>query len=122
MAPEGQRSNAVERAAEPQLSLYRLERGPSIYVLAICRAQAVRTVHHFHFFVAFRRLDGTFDTPVREESIVARTADEAIETAKSIHVDMIGTGSNAVYLTASSGQVIWSLRLSDVWLEPPDGE
>jgi hypothetical protein len=54
---------------------------------------------------------------VREESIMAKDGVEAIEAAKRIHVDMIGSGTNAIYLTDPSGHVIWALRLGDVWLD-----
>jgi hypothetical protein len=33
---------------------------------------------------------------------------------------MIGSGTNAIYLTGPNGHVIWSLRLGDVWLDPDD--
>ena len=74
-------------------------------------------MQHYQFCVAFRRSDGTLDAPVREEIIAATNAAEAIEAAKRIHVDMIATGTNAIYLTDTNGHVIWSLRLGDVWLE-----
>jgi hypothetical protein len=51
---------------------------------------------------------------------MARDAAEAIEAAKRIHVDMIGTDANAIYLTGPNGHVIWSLRLGDVWLMQAD--
>ena len=73
-------------------------------------------MHHYRLCVALRRSDGTVDAPVREESIMARDAAEAIEATKRIHVDMIGTDANAIYLTGPNGHVIWSLRLGDVWL------
>ena len=72
----------------------------------------------YRFCVALRRSDGTLEPPVREETIIAASAAEAVEAAKRIHVDMIGSGTNAIYLTDASGHVIWSLRLGDVWLEP----
>jgi hypothetical protein len=74
-------------------------------------------MHLYRFCVALRHLDGTLDPPVREESIMARTADEAIEAAKRIHVDMVGTWTNSIYLTDPAGHVIWSLRLGEVWLD-----
>jgi hypothetical protein len=52
---------------------------------------------------------------VRAESITARNGAEPIEAAKRIHVDMIGSDANAIYLAAPNGHVIWSLRLGDVW-------
>lgn len=48
---------------------------------------------------------------------MARDADEAIKAAKRIHVDMVGTGTNSIYLTSPNGHVIWSLRLGEVWLD-----
>ncbi|MGH1587721.1 hypothetical protein ACRBEV_04380 [Methylobacterium phyllosphaerae] len=48
---------------------------------------------------------------------MAETASEAVLAAKGIHVDMIATGTNAIYLTGPNGHVIWSLRLAEVWLE-----
>ncbi|GJE52810.1 hypothetical protein GOFOIKOB_5884 [Methylobacterium tardum] len=48
---------------------------------------------------------------------MAGDADEAIEVAKRIHVDMVGTGTNSIYLTDPAGHVIWSLRLGEVWLD-----
>lgn len=48
---------------------------------------------------------------------MAKDAAEAIEAAKRIHVDMIGTGTNSIYLTDPAGHVIWSLSLGDVWLD-----
>ena len=74
-------------------------------------------MHHYRFCVALRHPGGTLDAPVREESIMARTADEAIEAAKRIHVDMVATGTNSIYLTDPRGNVIWSLRLGEVWLD-----
>ncbi|MGH1572073.1 hypothetical protein ACRAWG_17015 [Methylobacterium sp. P31] len=53
---------------------------------------------------------------------MARNGAEAIEAAKRIHVDMIGSDANSIYLTEPSGHVIWSLRLGDVWLEPAPEE
>jgi hypothetical protein len=77
-------------------------------------------MHHYRLCASFRRPDGTIDAPVREESIMARDAAEAIGAAKRIHVDMIGSGTNAIYLTGPNGHVIWSLRLGDIWLDPDD--
>jgi hypothetical protein len=77
-------------------------------------------MHDYRFCVALRRPDGTLDVPVREEVITACTADYAIGIAKRIHVDMIGSGTNSIYLTGPNGHVIWSLRLGDVWLDPDD--
>lgn len=71
----------------------------------------------YRFCVALRHLDGALDAPAREESITALDADEAIAAAKRIHVDMIGTGTNSIYLTDPAGYVIWSLRLGEVWLD-----
>jgi hypothetical protein len=73
-------------------------------------------MHHYRFCVALRHLDGRLDAPVREESIMATNAAEAIETARQIHVDMVGTWTNSIYLTDPAGHVIWSLRLGEVWL------
>ncbi|MHB2211582.1 hypothetical protein [Methylobacterium sp. CM6257] len=53
---------------------------------------------------------------MREDSIIARNAAEAIEAAKRIRVDMISSDANAIFLTGPNGHVIWSLRLGDVWL------
>lgn len=74
------------------------------------------TLGEYRFSVAFRRPDGTLNAPVREEIITARTADDAVLAAKRIHVDMIGSGTNAIYLIDAKGRLIWSLRLGDVWL------
>ncbi|MGX9984597.1 hypothetical protein [Methylobacterium fujisawaense] len=71
---------------------------------------------HYQFCVALRRPDGTLDAPVREEIIAATSVADAVGAAKRIHVDMIGSDANAVYLTDPSGRLIWSLRLCDVWL------
>jgi hypothetical protein len=47
---------------------------------------------------------------------------KAIKAAKRIPVEMIGTGTNAIYLLDPIGHVIWSLRLGDVWLvQGPEG-
>jgi hypothetical protein len=73
----------------------------------------------YRFCVALRRPDGTLDTPVREEVITACNAAYAIGIAKRIQVDMVGTGTNSIYLTSPNGHVIWSLRLGEVWLETP---
>lgn len=73
-----------------------------------------RLMNHYQFCVALRRPDGTLDAPVHEEIIAATNAADAIEAAKRIHVDMIGLGANASYLTDAKGHVIWSLRLGDV--------
>ncbi|MGH1592330.1 hypothetical protein ACRBEV_32930 (plasmid) [Methylobacterium phyllosphaerae] len=48
---------------------------------------------------------------------MARDTAEAIEAAKQIHVDMIGTRTNSIYLTDPAGHVIWSLVLGEVWLD-----
>jgi len=48
---------------------------------------------------------------------MAGNADEAIKMAKRINVDMVGTGTNSIYLTDPAGHVIWSLRLGEVWLD-----
>ncbi|WP_408902966.1 hypothetical protein [Methylobacterium radiotolerans] len=77
-------------------------------------------MQHYRFCVALRRPDGTLDTPVREEIIAATRAEDAVLAAKRIHVDMIGTGTNAIYLLDPIGHVIWSLRMGDVWLDPDD--
>jgi hypothetical protein len=77
-------------------------------------------MHHYRFCVALRHADGTLDAPVREKSIMAKDGVKAIEAAKRIHVDMIGSGTNAIYLTGPNGHVIWSLRLNDVWLMQAD--
>lgn len=74
-------------------------------------------MHLYRFCVALRHPDGKLDAPVREESIMAWNADEAIEAAKRIDVDMVGTGTNAIYLTDPAGHVIWSLRLGEIWLD-----
>ena len=74
-------------------------------------------MHLYRFCVALRHLDGALDAPAREESIMARDADEAIAAAKRIHVDMIDTGTNSIYLLDPAGHVIWSLRLGEVWLD-----
>jgi hypothetical protein len=74
-------------------------------------------MHHYRFCVALRHPDGTLDAPVREESIMAVSTAEAIEAARRIHVDMVGTGTNSIYLTDPAGHVIWSLRLGEVWLD-----
>jgi len=73
-------------------------------------------MQHYRFCVALRRPDGTVDAPVREEIIVAASAPEAIEAAKRIPIDMIGSGTNAIYLINPNGHVIWSLRLGERWL------
>ena len=49
--------------------------------------------------------------------MLASNADEAIEAAKRIHVDMVGTSTNSIYLIDPAGHVIWSLRLGEVWLD-----
>jgi hypothetical protein len=77
-------------------------------------------MQQYRFCVALRRPDGTLDTPVREEIIAAARASDAILAAKRIPVDMVGTGTNAIYLLDPIGHVIWSLRLGDVWLEQAD--
>jgi len=74
-------------------------------------------MHLYRFCVALRHLDGTLDAPVREESIMARNAEEAIRAAKQIPVDMVGTWTNSIYLTDPGGHVIWSLRLGESWLD-----
>jgi hypothetical protein len=79
--------------------------------------RSVGPMHLYRFCAALRHLDGTLDAPAREESIMARNADEAIEVAKRIHVDMVGTGTNSIYLTDPAGHVIWSLRLGELWLD-----
>lgn len=71
----------------------------------------------FRFCVALRHPDGRLDAPVREERMLASNADEAIEAAKRIHVDMVGTSTNSIYLIDPAGHVIWSLRLGEVWLD-----
>lgn len=73
-------------------------------------------MHLYRFCVALQHPSGTLDTPVREESIMAKNAAAAIDAAKRIHVDMVGTGTNAIYLTDPAGHVIWALRLGEVWL------
>ena len=69
----------------------------------------------YRFCVALRHLDGTLDPPVRVESIMAESAAEAIDAAKRIDVDMVGTWTNSVYVTDPAGHVVWSLRLGEVW-------
>jgi parvulin-like peptidyl-prolyl isomerase len=60
-----------------------------------------------------------FGTPATRNIriVLAKNAAEAIEAARQIHVDMIGTWTNSIYLTDPSGHVIWSLRLGEVWLD-----
>jgi hypothetical protein len=69
----------------------------------------------FRFCVALRRSGGVLDAPVREETITATSAAEAIEVARGTHVDMIGLDANVIYVTDANGHVLWSLRLGDVW-------
>jgi hypothetical protein len=79
-------------------------------------------MHLYRFCVALRHSCGTLDTLVREESIMAKNAAAAIDAAKRIHVDMVGTGTNSIYLTDAAGHVIWSLRLGEVWLDTASEE
>ncbi|MGH1574806.1 hypothetical protein ACRAWG_34390 [Methylobacterium sp. P31] len=73
------------------------------------------TMLDFRFCVALRHSGGLLDAPVREETITAGSAAEAIEVARRIHVDMIGLDANVIYVADADGHVLWSLRLVDVW-------
>jgi hypothetical protein len=74
-------------------------------------------MQHYRFCVARRRPDGTLDTPVREEIVQLPYTGDTILAAMRTPIDMIGSGTNAIYLTAPKGDVIWSLCLRGVGLE-----
>jgi hypothetical protein len=49
---------------------------------------------------------GTRDAPVREKIVTAENAPEAVSAAKRTPIDMVGPGTNAIYLTVAKGHGI----------------